>query len=384
MWIDAQEVGTMKRRDFLVKSAGTIGAIVPVVSWAEQIPCPIPVLQVDANAPVSTPCPDANAPIAQACAALSSGQSAQFALGAQSVFDEADVAWQTAFYHDERNGFIHLLGKPANNNPAWGHQYFNTSTSTWTVVSTGFANGPGHIYGNTGMDFRNGNLYQTSGEIIDTRKVHRWRRSNAWDTIPASGGIYNGGSFVNHCNGVAYHPSLYGQNDGGLIVESQFVTCFWRESTDATQFTSHEDSRYGNREGVGLYWPAKDVAILGGADQQSGAGELLMVSPASSPSGTPVSTSLGRPPILTGGHSYLRGAGFGSLHVHPSDPNKLLLLETASNRAWTATLSGSILTWTKVSNHPFTDQPRVICSLRGGLNCIWAIGTNTSILWKPA
>jgi hypothetical protein len=339
---------------------------------------------LDSNPPLSNACPDANAALSQACAALSSGQSATFAKGVQSAYQQEDVEWQSAFYHDDQsNGFIHLLGKPANNDGAWKHQYFNTSTGLWTVVSTAFANGPGHIYGNTALDVGTGNLYQSCGDISSSLKVHRWRKSGGWDNVPVTHTI-SGAALNDHSNGLAYNPNLYGPGAGGLVIEQQGATFFWHEATDTVELTGHDTGQYGDREGIGVYWPAKNCCILGGSDIMGFVGHQVMVTPNATAGAKPVATDVGVPPIPTGGHSASGGLQFGSLHVHPGNPNKLLLLETNGQRAWTATLSGSTLTWTQIGNHPFTDIPHVICSLRAGLNCIWAVGTSTSVLWKPA
>ena len=75
-------------------------------------PCPVPTLSVQGGSDASTQC--SNTTLAQACSTLAVGSSVAFSGGAQSAFSEADLAWQTAFYHDDAHGFVHLMGKPAN------------------------------------------------------------------------------------------------------------------------------------------------------------------------------------------------------------------------------------------------------------------------------
>src|SRR5690606_13063100 len=171
-------------------------------------------------------------------------------------------------------------------------------------------------------------------------------------------------------NGVAVHPMLYGPHRPGLVIDQQASTCYINLIADTQETATHGSSAYGQKEGVGIYWPHMNAAIVGGS--ANGDGALAMVRP--NGGSTPTRTTLGDPPIDTQGRS--RGTdgslntGFGSLHVHPGNPAKLLLLETAGPRAWTGVWSGSDITWTQIDNHPFTNPgmtPRVICSLRGGL-----------------
>lgn len=327
-----------------------------------------------------------------AAAALASGASAAFTPGIQTAFDQADLAWQTAFYHDDTNGLIHLMGKPANAATSWKHQYFNVATSTWTVVSAGQWNNDGHIYGNFTMDFVTGDVFQqrSSAGSDNPRRLRWWKYANrasgaaAWTVAPATQDIYSG-AMETHANGVCYHPNLYGPGDGGTIWNEQNWLYYWRKSTDAPTRITSGYAGYGDKQGANVYWPFHDAAFVGGSIGRP----LARITPNPTVGGTPILTTMNTPPIETAGNSHLGGGGFGSLHVHPVTPSKLLLLETAGSRAWTGTMSGATITWTQIANHPFAQVPRVICSLRGGLGCIWAIGrtdagVNFSTLWKPA
>ena len=104
----------MKRRDFLVRSAGLVGVLSPVFVRAQSLPCMEPMLSVDNGTFATTTCKPVSGTLSASCAALSSGQSAAFAAGQQSTFAQGDLEWQSSFYHDATRGLVHLMGKPAN------------------------------------------------------------------------------------------------------------------------------------------------------------------------------------------------------------------------------------------------------------------------------
>ena len=118
-----------------------------------------------------------NADLAQACGSLSAGQSTDFSSAGQSAFNEADLAWQTAFFHDELHGLIHLMGKPANADDQWKHEYYTVATNKWTVVGTSMWDNPGHIYGNFTMDPLTGDVFQqrsTGDPVRATQPDYLW------------------------------------------------------------------------------------------------------------------------------------------------------------------------------------------------------------------
>lgn len=335
--------------------------------------------------------------LAQACAALAiNGTNFSFNVGLQSAFDVADLAWQCAFYHDDVHGLVHLMGKRANAPSAWKHQYFDLSTNQWVVVSNGMWNNDGHIYGNLTMDFTTGDLYVSrsfAGSDFP-RRLRRWIYANraqgvgAWGTAPTS----QDGFTVNeesHANGICFHPNLYGPNDPGTIWVNQQNIHYWRKNTDGRATTSVNYGTYGDKEGANVYWPFNDIAIAGGSNRR-----LVGFKPNTTPGGAPRIIDLGLAPIRAQGGSHEDGPGFGSLHVHPATPSKLVLMETAGSAYYTGTMSGDTLTWSGASTHPFPRTPRVVCSLRGGLGCFWAIGqgdsqynggfsSQFSHLWRP-
>lgn len=368
----------MKRRTFIARATGAT-ALFYVGTVSGAVPCPPRVSGSDGQPPC--PAPTGDSSLATLAGQLEPGQSASFASGNQSRFSQNDLEWQSNFYHDASNGRIHLLGKPANANTSWRHQYFTTSTDTWTDVSSGIDSWDyyGHIYGNTAFDENSGDLYQTVGISGDSDSKRAWRyrhSTGAWDRRAPGSGTYTSTALNDTCNGAAWHPNLYGPNDGGLVVDQQVTTLYWRQSTDAMQEAGHSSNAYGRKEGVGIYWPAQDAVIVGGSTGDA----LAKVTP--NGGSKPVRTTLNTPPISTSGQSSL-GSNFGSLHVHPGNPNKLLIVESVGQRAYTS-IDGN--NWVRIADHPFTRFPRVVCSLRAGLGCLWAIGndgSNFSRLWKP-
>lgn len=316
---------------------------------------------------VSVASPPASA-LAAACAAIASNGSASFTT--QSLFSIDDLEWQSSWHHDPIGGRVHLMAKPANINSAWRHQYYNIATNAFVSVTIAWNYG-GHIYGNITMDYTTGDLYVTEGSFA--RRVNRYRLANGWDIIPGSDMMTGALNEIN--NGAVYHPHLFGTNDGGLIVSQEARTFFWRKSNGVVSSIAHGGQEFGRKEGHGTYFAATNQAFVGGGDT---GGSIERISQG------PVSASVGTYPISPAGISSLSGSGFGSLHEHPGNSSKLLLLETAGSRAYTST-NGS--TWTQIGNHPFTRVPRVLCSLRDGLGCMWAIGRDAtghfSTLWRP-
>lgn len=368
----------MHRREFLSRSAGLIGTIpaLGALDW-----CARAFAQDAASASA------ANSELARACAALKPGDGADFPTGAQTEFSEADLSWQSNFHHDNKHGLIHLMGKPANANRSWHHQYYTIADNTWTVVVRGMWNNPGHIYGSFTIDHDTGDLFQWRGNMNGrgptNRRASWWKfETKEWDYIPVD--IYDG-ALESHPNGSAWHPNLYGRGDGGLILQSGNRTLFWRKKDNAVESLTRSGLRYGAASGVGIYWPAKDVAFVGGGSRNG----LLKITP--NEGKTPHVKPAGELPIWLAGGSHIYSTNFGSLHVHPGDPGKLLIVETVGDqtrssgaRAWVSEDGDD---WTRIDNHTFTTVPRVVCSLRGGLGALWAIGKtgsqNVSMLWKP-
>lgn len=302
--------------------------------------------------------------------------------------------WQAHGHFDALNGIVHVMGKPQAADESWAHRYYTLSTNSWTNGGDGMWNNFGHIYGNIAIDPLTGDFFcvrggmnQDPGTYDNPKRVRWWKKStNSWGTnlAPVSQDIYASG-LADNGNGVVFHPNLYGVGDGGLIISTQFRTLYWRKSTDAVDNDgSQSTDQYGAQYGVGVYWPELDAAILGGA----GGNSLLKV--VSNGTSTPTSTDLGAPIIPTSSETRLSGSDHGSLHVHPGDPTRLILVEHTGSK-WYTTTNGS--TWTRQDTthggHPFSSStPFTVVSLPE-LGCLWALGYNgagnapTSVLWKP-
>jgi hypothetical protein len=335
------------------------------------------------RAPRTAPGADTSA-LAVAAAALSSGQSASFAAGKNPDLFLNDLEWQANGFYDPTNRLVHLMGKPVGDT-AWSHSRYNIDTGAWTTVA-GMWNNLGHIYANSTIDPSTGDVYCARGGFQSggdhNRQVARWDRATAsWGAYAPTASDISAQTLVDVCNGVSYHPNLYGAGDGGLCIEQEFRTMFWRKSNNTADDThTHGDSFYGNKEGISCYHPGMDAVFLGAADAST---PLLKIT-----SG-PTLANTSNPPIQLGAHSRNQGTEFGSLHVHPTDSTKLIIVSTNGTHYWTST-NGSA--WTDVGTHPFnngTQFPRVLVSMPNyGVIAAYfcpSDGVNTQagcVLWK--
>jgi len=339
-----------------------------------------------------------------ACLALASGQSANFPAGAQSSYSLADVEWQGAFHHDGLNDIIHLMGKPANNDGQWKHQTYNVATGAWTLDTNDITIGgsgwnyPGHIYGNTCIDDTTGDLYQTHGGMTgngtNDRRAGWWKAASpGWNNAPVNQAIFSG-AMESHMGGLGWHPNMFGPGDGGYAMMMQEQIMFWRKANDAVFATTNSTAYYGNLYGQAAYSKYLDFLLIGGGDTASPYGHLAKVKYSGTPGAKPTVTDAGLPPIATQSNTRIGGpaGGFGSLHVHPGNGAKFIILGTVgTNNYWTS-LDGT--NWTLAGQHPFAiesasgSQAHVVCALKRGLGCFWCVGVTdagaqVSTLWRP-
>jgi hypothetical protein len=127
-----------------------------------------------------------------------------------------------------------------------------------------------------------------------------------------------------------------------------------------------------------VYFPKINKLVFGGSSH-------LHVN-ATTANGTPTFTAVGAPAIPTKGDSMESNpsGGFGTMMLHPGNPQKMLLIERGgSRRTWTSTDGDS---WTQTGTHPFTAPAYALCSC-GPLGTVWALGatgsTAYSVIWKP-
>jgi hypothetical protein len=330
-----------------------------------------------------------NSALAVACRALDEGDSATFTNSGFTNFGENNanaLSWQTSWHHDDVNGYLHIMGKAANSTD-WKHAFYHIATDTWTDSGTALLfSDVGHIYGNFTMDPSTGRCYILQGNF----NVEKRPYSCAGNGATTWALLFNayGGAMESHMNGAAYHPNAFGVGDGALCADMQDAGFLYRTSTGAV--TTYSQAAYtGEREGAGVYWPAEDIVVIGGSPV-GGTGVLHSIAP--NGGAAPIITNLGAPGIPVRGGSHTgSGSNFGSIHVHPNNPAKLVILNTTTTDM-VESLDGS--SWSAAPDHPFTATPRVVCSLKDDsegnpLGCflvvdVTALGVPTLRLWKPA
>jgi hypothetical protein len=313
----------------------------------------------------------ASTPLAVACYNLASGASTTFANSGFNNFGEGDdaaLSWQTAFYHGVRTGRLHIMGKRANATQ-WKHAHCRLGANVWTDTGASLLFGDfGHVYGNHTIDPETDDQYILQGTFNIEKRPYKW--SAATQTWALFGTPYSGAT-ESHMNGAAVHPHLFGRNRRGLVADMQAFGFYWDLTTGAVTTWGHL-AFAGEREGAGVYWPAHNCVMIGGSPV-AGSGVLHRITPNLTPGGTPVVANMGVPPIPVRGGTHVGGGTFGSIHIHPGNPNKLLLISTVTQAYYTATMSGSTLTWSGPFTHPFTSTPRVVCSLKAGFGCMMSI-----------
>jgi hypothetical protein len=335
----------------------------------------IPPRQVDINGGGSA--------LALASYGLASNASATFTPGLSFSMDEADMAWQSLFYYDTRNNLIQVMGKRANAGTQWKLRTYNVSTGVWTVNDPTAINRDGHIYGIFTIDPATGNLYLMPGSTPADRALYRFvpsGNSGTWSIVadPLWSGALN-----MPADGLGWHPHLYGTNGGGCITSAETsgtsqTAAIYKASNNAIQNVSVGSFDSGRFYGQGVYFPKINKVVFGG-------GSHLHVN-ATTASGTPTFTAVGAPPIPTKGDT-MDNTGFGTMMVHPGNPQKMLLIERGgSRRTWTSTDGDS---WTQTGTHPFIQPAYALCSCAplGTVLALGATGTDPgtpySVLWKP-
>lgn len=327
----------------------------------------------------TVPPPVGSGSLATICNNLAVGASIQFPAGQQSALTQAETAWQSIFCHDALHNICHLIGKEAGGPTVpWYHTIYNMSTSVWSSKVLIGLLGTGHVYGDLTIDPATGDLWlDASGNRLEhwTYATQSWSRTAS----PMWSGAVNLPS-----NGAGWHPNLFGTGIGGVVVNSETNGAnsgivYYRPS-NATYTQQNTSIALGTNTGQSIYLPGVNKQILGGTRH-------ALITP-----GTPPSfVDVGAPPVPTQGYSYSSGATFGTMLVHPGNPNKVLLLEFVPGKRMWFTTDGD--NWTQGPDHPFLPQPatdlaRILCSLAGGLGCIWMIGRtsggNFSMVWKPA
>jgi hypothetical protein len=321
------------------------------------------------------------------------GASVTFAPGTGSGISANQFEWQARSHYDVINGVVQTMGKnAAGQGNQWIHRYFNLVTNAWVVPN--FAgwngNGTGHVYDDLTIDPALGDLYIYAG--IGTNAIQKYTRAtNAWSTILTN--VFQGGPFIDPINGVTWHPHLFGTNDGGLIITAgtngnNAGLVYWRKSTGArTQINTTIDA--GNQHGCGFYFAAINKAIMGGQSSTSGGSNTanhILVTPNATVGGTPTHQAVGAPPLKTGGDSHAE-SNFGSIHQHPGDTSRALLLERigTARRVWQTTDGDNwslMLSGGNPVAHPFPVNHGITIATLAPHDALWAYSASASVLWR--
>jgi hypothetical protein len=290
------------------------------------------------------------------------------------------------------------MGKPASGQIAgnvFHHYDYNETTDTWVNDYTGNIDGAptsnGHIWAHA-YDPATGDYYI----IVNNRdSVWRWDyTSKTWVETPDMP-LVNASSAP-----MGWHPNLFGQGDGGVIVRNTRGSVAWRRSTNLWQIVQTASSGDPNWERGGgadyAYFPSDDTVFVGSGNGSNSfrQGQIFNAGSAGIADTNPVQTP--DHPLL----NYGAGAGGQAMKIveDPIIPERLIGLETRPAwRIWTSTDHG--LTWTLQSGaHPFQNlgdaavaggNNQWTCGSLPVYNVIWGLysghdgGGADSLLWRP-
>lgn len=312
----------------------------------------------------------------QAISALSLGQSASAGIALETERVIEDYEWQSRFCYDATRNIFHVLFKPANNNTAWYHRIYDVATDTWSNVTLSL-NLSGHIFGNLTIDPATGNLYLIAGNSATLRRYVA--ATGVWAI--ASNDIFLNFSSETHKNGVVWHPNLFGSGQGGIIAANAIQAVTWRESDGSIISNIQNGTAFNDNTGMGFYLAAIDQAVVG--DNL----HIRIV-----PNGaTPNSSRENNLPISTGGYTRIGGPNHGSMHQHPRDPTKVIIIQRRGGR--NVYESTDLINWSDAGyDHPFdadaTEQPWIFETIPLSGGAILGLaknsgGTFSSRVWVP-
>lgn len=343
--------------------------------------------------------------LATAAASLGPGEWIDFPEGLNPLARALDIQWNTVtMYYDPLRRELQYMGKPASGQSLEHRHYiYDEATNTWRTTGRALFPGTGHIWSHA-FDPVTGNYY-----------FHRWTDDFVWimdRSVEAGAGETNapwrqtrrqsepdlGGSNAGPVAALCWHPSLFGADRPGLIDYGKFRLFAWDPASD----TWHVMARYGTGSpfwahagGQGVYVPALDRAVLGTGKDQGYGRPLIAVDAEAGLEEDGIAAgvirSLGDPPRMVSGTG---GTTISARFLpHPSDPRKLVMLETYGESAvWVSEDGGA--TWAQSSDpHPFNGMP---ADSRGMWTCgaipahgvVWAMtsrgdGDGSSRLWRP-
>lgn len=345
----------MNRRDFLARSAGTLGALNSALALAR--PCPVPELQVDGGTSVSTECKASR--LADAAAELGVGQSRSFADTMNPHSVSLDIQWQpTTGYFDPTRGEIQYMGKPATGqSTVFSHHIYNEAANEWRNTDPAAAglSGTGHIW-NSAFDPQTGDYYHIHYQYED---VYRMTRASAsWSVVARVPAAYLGssGNSPGPWPGTAWHPNLFGAGDGGLIVRGNRGVIAWRKRTGQWQSLGDYSSWNFKAGGDYVYFADTDSVVMGTGYPNGGEQDRELIRIDAGAGGVaPQYRVAGTAPLWVAGRGQDR---VGKMVAHPLDPRRLIILEekdpnnSSSAKWWISSDRGA--TWREQSTpHPF-------------------------------
>jgi hypothetical protein len=335
---------------------------------------------------------------------LSAGQHTTFA-GPPTAIGQYGISWQnkTAYWDRYRKEFQFMA--KAQGGGAASHWIYSEASGAWRSTTLDLVPGQaGHIW-NVAFDEKKGNYYYLDFDTNNfVRKMDRGTENgqgsanNPWTRTSTATGFNLRISKPE--SGPGYHPNLYGQGDGGLIVWCGRTLAAWRESTDTWELMASYGSSsvyYVKQNCAEVYIPGLDKLIIG-SGKRSGVlqDDFMVVSAGNNGSLATMQppTYVGPIPVVgqTSGH-----LPWGKLVLDPNNNSRVLILEAGPQRSglrvWSSVNAGQ--SWKlEPYDHPFNNLPWT-----GGDAGAWTVGsctthgvlwgmaydgsTSQSILWKP-
>lgn len=383
----------MRRREFLIHSAGAIGTFGPLAAMAQARPCPVPSFSADNGQTVTTAC--TQSAIEQLASSLAPGASST-ALGDSGISAAVvnTIQWANRFHYDHANGRAHLLGKNASSQGSQrSNCQYDIANNRWTAALYG-GNEFGHVYESIAYNPRDGELW--TGNWDRSRTLKRWTIGaslSAW-VNPATSS-YSAPIDLDVQPSLCWHPNAFGPGDGAVLAlhavddGSTVRVIAWRRQTNTwhdVPGTSHAMSGSYRSRGATTY-------VVGGghciAAFPPGNGGRTFRLPAGSGGSLATAVRIADTPI----DCQWTDSGEGTAGILIDDPTgaatPFIIEKGGSNRVWK--LEGGA--WVRKSyNHPFpagapTSSAHWAIGSCYPLGVFWCKGRDISTgsrLWRPA
>lgn len=205
----------MRRREFLIRSAGAIGAITPFAAVAQARPCPVPSLSVDNGQTVTTTC--TQSALEQLASSLSPGATST-ALGDAGLSSDAiyTIQWVNRFHYDHANSRGHLLGKNASSQGSQrSNCQYDVANNRWTAAVYGGSE-PGHIYESFAFNPRNGEIWTGNWDRSST--IKRWTVGAPLSTwVDPATSSFSAPIDLDVQPSLCWYPNAFGPGDGAVL-----------------------------------------------------------------------------------------------------------------------------------------------------------------------